>query len=355
MQEKRIAIMGAGSIGTIMGALLTRGGVKVDLIDSFAAHVEALRTTGATVVGNLEMNIPVSAYTPDELDGVYDIVFLLCKQTGTVEALEQMKPHLHENSVVCTLQNGIPELLVAKCIGKERTMGGIVLFGATWEAPGISRCTSSPGHISSGVLLEIGEIDGGITPRVEELCKILSRGLRCVKSDNLMGLRWKKVLINSTSSGLSAALGCEFGWYLDRDDAMLALAYIGDEVARVAHADGITLSEPGELFSYDRCVIEENESAWEKIEGYRSIWNDTARELKASMLQDLEKGRPCEIDYINGVVAAGGRRNGIPTPFNDLLIAVVKLAQSRKVVWQPEEIMPLFRALLDQTKTPVSD
>ena len=352
MQEKRIAIMGAGSIGTILGALLTRSGVEVDLIDSYAAHVDALRTCGATVVGNLELNVPVTAYTPDNLEGVYDIVFLLCKQTGTREALEQLMPHLHGESVVCTLQNGLPEPRVAEIIGRERTMGGIVLFGATWEAPGVSRCTSTAEHMAKGVLLELGELDGGITPRLLELRSILSKAVNCTVSDSLMGLRWLKILINATSSGMSAALGCEFGWYLDRDDAMLALAMVGDETIRVAHAEGVRMPGAGQSDSYEYFEIKPGETAWDKIEAYRAIWNVTARELKASMLQDLEKGRPCEIDFINGEVIDRGRRHGIPTPYNDTLAALVKLAQAHGQVWQPEEALPFFQALLTASGIP---
>lgn len=348
MTDERIAIMGAGSIGTILGAFLTRSGVKTDLIDSYKAQVDALNANGATVTGSLDLNVPVSAYTPDELEGTYDLVLLLCKQTGTEEALEQLKPHLHEKSIVCTLQNGIPEPRVAKIVGKERTMGGIVLFGATWEAPGISCCTSSREHIENGVLLELGEMDGGITPRLLKVQKILSQACNCTVFDQLMSLRWMKVLINATSSGMSAALGCKFGWYLDQDDAMLALAHIGDEAVRVAHAEGVHMPPPAVKggWSYEMCELLPGDSIWDKIKAYRMIWNSTARDLKASMLQDLEKGKPCEIDYINGEIISGGKKHGIPTPYNDMLAAMVKLAQSHKQVWGPEEALPFFQAML---------
>ena len=79
---------------------------------------------------------------------------------------------------------------------------------------------------------------------------------------------------------------------------------------------------------------------------YHPIWNVTARALKASMLQDLEKGKPCEIDYINGEVVKAGKKHGIPTPYNEVLVALVKLAEERKQVWKIDEIMPIFRAML---------
>ena len=346
MSDKRIAIMGAGSIGTILGALLTRNGVEVDLIDNYAAHVQALNEKGATIVGGLEMTVPVKAYTPDQLTGQYDLVFLLCKQTGTAEALTQLAPHLHENSVVCTLQNGIPEPHVAEIIGRERTMGGIVLFGATWEAPGVSRATSTAVQMEGGTLFEVGEMDGSVTPRLKAVHAFLSNVCKCTLSSNLMGLRWKKVLINSTSSGMSAVLGCEFGTYLDREDAMLVLSCIGNEAAKVAHAEGVDLTEPGATRDFNLCEFTEDRGPREMIPFYHPIWNNTARALKASMLQDLEKGKPCEIDFINGEVVKAGRKHGIPTPYNEALVALVKLAEARKQVWKVDEIMPIFRSML---------
>ena len=86
----------------------------------------------------MELNVPVKAYLPEQITGIYDIVFLLTKQTTTESALKQLLPHLGPDSVVCTLQNGIPESLVAPIVGKERTMGGSVAWGATWLKPGVS-------------------------------------------------------------------------------------------------------------------------------------------------------------------------------------------------------------------------
>ena len=102
----------------------------------------------------------------------------------------------------------------------------------------------------------------------------------------------------------------------------------------------------GEQRNFDLCEFDESRNAESMVEFYHPIWNATARALKASMLQDLEKGKPCEIDYINGEIIRAGKKHGIPTPYNDLLAAIVKLAQGRKQVWTPEEILPMFRAML---------
>jgi 2-dehydropantoate 2-reductase len=200
--------------------------------------------------------------------------------------------------------------------------------------------------MEGGTLFEVGEMDGSVTPRLEAVHALLSTICQCTLSRNLMGLRWKKVLINSTSSGMSAALGCEFGWYLDRHDAMLALACVGDECARVAHAEGIQMCHEGEQRNFDLCEFDEGRNAESMVEFYHPIWNTTARALKASMLQDLEKGRPCEIDFINGEIIRAAKKHGIPTPYNDLLASLVKLAENHKQVWQPEEALAFFRAML---------
>ena len=338
--------MGAGSIGTVLGALLTRSGAQIDLIDTYVPHVEALRTRGATITGGLDLSVPVSALTPDELTETYDLVFLLCKQTGTRQALAQLEGHLHETSIVCTLQTGIPEMLVAEIVGQERTMGGIVLFGATWEAPGVVRCTSGGDYMATGMLTEVGECNGEVTPRLKAVQQFLSQAGRCDVTDKLLGTRWTKVLINATASGMSAALGCDYGGVLDRENAMLALARIGDECVRVAHGKGVKLTVV-DGNDYEEREIRPGETVEDKLAYYHQLWGTKHRALKASMLQDLEKGRPCEIDFINGQVCRAGRECGIATPYNDMVVALVKLAQAHTQVWTPEEALPFFDILLE--------
>lgn len=115
----KAAIMGAGAMGTVLGAFLTRNGFPVDLIDSYPAQVDALNEKGAGVVGCAELTVPVRALLPEQMEGVYDLVFLMVKQTNNEASLRALLPHLGENSTVCTLQNGVPELAVAEFVGRE--------------------------------------------------------------------------------------------------------------------------------------------------------------------------------------------------------------------------------------------
>ena len=325
----KAAIIGIGSLGTIIGALITKGGKQIDLFDSYKENIDALNLYGATVTGTLDLNVLVKAYTPDQMTGEYDLVFLLTKQTTNHLVLPQLLPHLHGDSIVCTLQNGIPEDSVASIVGRDRTIGGAVGFGATWMKPGVSSLTSSYETVEK-FAFEIGEIDGVIRPRLD----VVREYLECVGKTEirtgLMGIKFTKVLMNATFSGMSAALGCTFGDVLENPKAMTCLAFVADECIKVAHARGVRLvmmqGEDLESFELNGAA-----DIPEKMPLYRKIWGRHVK-LKASMLQDLEKGRECEINYINGVICQRGRECSVATPFNDKIVELVTEAQNRRGV-----------------------
>ncbi|MDR1735955.1 MAG: 2-dehydropantoate 2-reductase [Oscillospiraceae bacterium] len=316
----RTALIGVGSLGTVIGALVSKNGGEMTLVDANRAHVEALNRDGATVTGKMRLdNIPVKAVTPENMTGVYDVAILLAKQTYNDVALKQLMPHLGPDSVVCTLQNGVPEDNVARIVGKERTVGGAVGWGASYLSPGVSELTSDV----SAMRYEIGEIDGGITERINEVAKILNLAGTCAITENLMGIRWAKVIQNSAMSGMSAALGCTFGDVLDSDKAAACAAHIGNEIVRIVRKRGIRLEDMVPGWSYYSLAFEDASGLKSAVEWLREFLKPH-RALKASMLQDMEKGIKCEIDYINGVCSDWGRNVGLPTPVCDTVIGIVK-------------------------------
>ena len=324
----RTAILGAGALGIIIGALMTKNGKQVDLIDSYQENVDALNADGARVTGNLELHWPVTALTPQEMRGAYDLILLLTKQTANEMALPRLLPHLHPDSIVCTLQNGIPEDGVAAIIGRERTIGGAVGFGATWLRPGVSELTSTLEAVEK-FAFEIGELDGVVRPRLETVKEILSAAGGTTILTNLMGIRWTKLLMNATFSGMSAALGCSFRNLLTDEKAMTCIAHIADETIKVCHGKGYRMVE---MQGADMEFLELGSKAdiAGKMDFYRKVWG--RHNNKASMLQDLEKGNNTEIDHINGVVCRSGRECGIATPFNDKVVEIVKQAEARRTV-----------------------
>ncbi len=325
----RIATFGIGSIGTIVGALLTKGGHKVDMFDVLKENVDALNQDGATITGSINIRVPVRAFLPSSMEGIYDLVILMTKQTSNAEALPTILPHLHENSTVCTIQNGIPEESVASYVGKDRTVGGTVGFGATWVKPGVSNLTSDEG-ILKNYAFDIGEISGEITPRIKEVQEVLGAVGGTTVMANLMSIRWSKLLMNATFSGMSAALGCTFGDVLDNPKAMFALAHIAKESIEVCHSQGHKMTKINGL-DMERLAINSKVDIAARLPLYHQVW-EHHRPLKASMLQDLEKGRRCEIDFINGVVVRNGQIAGISTPFNNKVVELVKEAEACKGV-----------------------
>ncbi len=343
----RIAVLGTGSLGTIIGGLITKGTIgehEVTLIDTNKEHVSELNKKGATIKGFLDFNFPVFAVTPDKMEGIYDLVILLTKQTYNDLALNNLLKYIDEDSTICTLQNGIPEEFVSEYVGNKRTVGGAVGFGATWIKPGVSMLTSKYEAVKD-YAFDIGEINGEITPRIKMVQEVLSNVGTTEIMTNLMEIRWSKVLMNATFSGMSAALGCTFGEVMDNEIAMRALSYVADETVKTAHANNYELIYMNGL-NMDDLELKDNETLEDKMELYHIGW-DKHRDLKASMLQDLEKGIPCEIDYINGIVAKKGQEKGVSTPFNDKVIQLVKDAEKGKYVPNFETNLKEFKKMLN--------
>lgn len=316
----RIAMMGCGAMGTVVGAYLTKAGCQVDLIDQYEEHIQKMRSQGAHITGTVDFTVPVSAMLPGEMQGIYDLVFLLTKQTTNPAVLKNLSQHLNGNSIVCTLQNGVPEPSVAEIIGEGRTIGGTVLWGATFIAPGVSQVTQDLSR--NDHLFEIGEIHGEISERIRRVAAVLE-GMGPVKiTSSLMASRWGKLINNACMSGMSAVCGATFGEVLDNTQARACLSYIGKEVKLCCEASGYSLplllhdQVPDTLDLSDQEMFDQNQKM------FMDMYSDM-RDAKASMLQDLEKGRMTEVRMINGYVSQVGDRYGIDTPFNDKVVEIV--------------------------------
>jgi 2-dehydropantoate 2-reductase len=324
----RIAIFGCGAMGTIIGAYLTKNGCPVDMIDANAAHVGAMNGKGAHIIGSVNMTVPVKALLPEQMEGVYDLVFLLTKQTANGVVLAKLKKHLAADGTVCTLQNGVPEPGVASQIGAARTVGGAIHWGATYIGPGVSELTQDVTKNSH--LFEIGEIDGAVGPRIQGVARVLEHMGPVHVTDSLIASRWGKLLCNACMSGMSAACGSVFDSILENDKARACLSYIGHEVKLCCEAAGYRLptlmgeNSPDSLDIKDQAMFDENQRMF--INMY-----DGLRAAKASMLQDLEKGLQSEVAMINGFVRDTGDRHAVDTPFNDTVVDIVQKIEKKEL------------------------
>jgi len=324
----RIALLGAGSVGTIIGALISKGGEDIVLVDTCQEHVDALNESGARIVGYVDWTIPVKAIRPDEMEGKYDLIISTTKHTSLVESLEKAAVHMHDETIILTLQNGIPEDVAKAFVDESRIMGGGVEFGATWKEPGVSELTSDETSLS----ITFGQLDGLITQKTKRVQKAVSHIGHADITTNLLGLRYTKLTDNSTFSGMSAVLGCCNANILDDLKAMMCIAYLGREAGRVIEGIGV---QPQKIFGLQP-TLENVGFTTEKelddvIQNYWIPLYTPFRSGVASMWQDIEKGKICEINQINGKFVELGHELGIHVPFMEKVTEVVTKLQDREI------------------------
>jgi len=324
----RIALLGAGSIGTIIGALIAEGGEDIVLVDSYAEQVDMLNSYGLRITGHLDRSIPVKAIMPEEMTGKYDLVISTTKQTALAESLKSVLEHIHAETAVLTLQNGIPEDISKAIVGEKRVMGGGVEFGATMREPGVTELTSD----LSSLGITFGQLDGGMSERTRSVQTVFSHLGQSRITTNLLGVRYSKLTDNSTFSGMSAMLGCKFKKILDSQRAMKCIAYLGREAACVINKLGVY---PEKIFGLQPLLenvdFKSKKELNSVIENYWVPLYRPFQDLKASMLQDLEKGYRCEIDAINGKFVEMGREVGVDVPCMRTVVDIVTKLQDGEI------------------------
>lgn len=314
----KCAIYGAGSLGTVLGAYLTKGGVNVDLVNRNRAHIEALKQNGATVTGTVQLTVPVKALLPEEMTGTYDVIFLLTKQTENRAVAEFLKPRLNAGGVVCTLQNGLPEPLLAEIVGGDAVLGCVVEWGATLQSPGVAELTSATDCLT----FSLGSLNKRGDGKLEQIKSLLERMGPVTVEDNWPGTRYAKLLINSAFSGVSTVAGLTFGEAAKDKASRTCIQAVIKECIDVAKAAGIAIAP---MQGKDIVKLMDYHNALKKKLAFLIIPLAIKKHalLKPSMLQDIEKGKKTEVDFINGTVGAFGKKYHVPTPYNDKVVSLI--------------------------------
>ncbi len=325
--EVKIAVYGAGAMGTVLGALLTKGGLQnVWLISRNEAHIRGLQEKGAIVecqADGKELVQPVRAIFPSEMEN-YDVVFLMTKQRHNGEILQTLLPHLNEGAIVCTTQNGLPEESVASVVGKERTYGAATSFGATFLGGGRVALTSK----TQGMRMEVGGYQNDnkalllLTEILSYAGKAIGNENFVIPSENLQGARWSKLAINAAFSGLSVVTGCTFGEVARRRKSRRLALGILRECMAVANASGVKLAK---MQGHDMEKLLGGRTPLKRLFSYLVLpfAMRKHKKLLSGMLKDVQNGRRCEIDFIDGAVVREGEKAGVETP---LCQAIVELA-----------------------------
>ncbi len=185
---RRVLVWGAGAIGGTVAAYLRRAGLGVTAVDANREHVRAVSESGLHITGPIDsFTQPLAMLLPESVEGVWDIALLCTKALDTEAAARQLAPHLAGAGVAVSLQNGLNEMTIAEILGRERTMGGFVNFGADVVRPGVIQFGGRGAVV-------VGELDGRDSERLEEVRRLLRHfEPTAASTDNIWGYLWGKM------------------------------------------------------------------------------------------------------------------------------------------------------------------
>ena len=298
----KIAVVGAGAMGSVYAGLLGAAGNEVWAIDSWREHVDAIRERGLRVEGaSGDRTVPINATTDAADAGEAELVVVATKAMDVEAAAEAARWLVGPDTLVLSIQNGLggPDT-AARVLGDDRVAVGVADgFGASIVAPG-------PVHHHALELIRFGERHGPTTPRIEAAAEIWREaGFNVRTFDDVQKLIWEKLVCNVAMSGTCTILRCPIGEVLADPDAWSVSAACAAEAFAVGRASGVA-------FGFDDPVT------------YARGWAEKIPGAKPSMLLDLEAGRRTEVDYINGAIPRVGREVGVAAPVNETVTALVK-------------------------------
>lgn len=295
----KIAIMGAGAVGSYFGGLLAKAGLDVTFI-ARGTHLKALQSQGLRIKSYKgDFSLPVKATSNPEEVGEADLVLFCVKAYHTEEATCLSIPMVGPKTAIISLQNGVDnEERIASIVGPEKVMGGVAYVGVRIAEPGLVE------HSMVGRIV-FGELDGAISERARYFERVfVEAGVPAQATAQIREVLWSKLAWNAAFNAISALTRTTIQEILESpylQDLSRQAIY---EVAAVAKAQGISLKN-------------------EDLEKGLKL-PPHGGDFKTSMLQDLEAGKALELEELNGVVINKGRALGIPTPYNFTLYALLK-------------------------------
>jgi 2-dehydropantoate 2-reductase len=296
----RICVIGAGAMGAAYGGLLSELGHDVTFVDTWSDNVDAINAKGLRVdgvKGTHIFKVAATSNAPHGLDA--DLAMIWTDSNNTRHAAETAKAALAKDGFAITLQNGIGNVeTLVEVLGAARVAAGSSMCSAAMQGPAHSTLT----HMG---MTSVGEIGGGGSPRVEALRDELAKaGFEVRVYPDIMSLIWTKFALNCSINALCATTGLRLG-ELARVPAVDRFQdKVMDEILAVVAAKGITLADP-DL----RATVKGH--CWKKFS-------------RPSMLQHIESGKRTEIDALNAKIVEEGAKLGVPTPYNESLVMLLK-------------------------------
>lgn len=306
---RRVAVMGAGAVGSFYGAMLARAGHAVTLVGR-PAHVQAIQREGLRLeMAQQTHTVQLQASSDPAAIGGADLVLCCVKSGDTEAAARQMAPHLKASTLLMSLQNGVDNAQTLAQLLPCRVVPAVVYVAVALGGPGVVR------HFGRGDLA-IGAMPGGTAssvpewPTLQTLVDFFAGAMVPVRIVPYVAVElWAKLLVNCAYNAISALAQMPYAKLVARQDIVELQHDIVREVIAVAAAAGVTLPLDDSLQAVARIAA-----------GMPQQLSSTA--------QDVARKKPSEIDHLNGYIARRGGELGVPTPVNRTLHALVKLVES---------------------------
>jgi 2-dehydropantoate 2-reductase len=300
----RMIVIGTGPIGGIIGGRLERAGHDITFVDIDKQHVAAIREKGLQVdVPDGPFNVKINIVFPNEIQGKFDIGFIAVRSNYTPDALVTIMPHLLDNGLLVSLQNGINPPLLKEKVGPDRTVGVAIRMGSRKLAPAHVH-TATRGH------LYVGHLHGRKTPQLEKLNALLDSVIPSEISDNILGVLWSK--LTYTCLGYFGSLAdAGLATSCTSDDARRVLVDFFAEVVTVGKAAGARFIPLAEYNPPDFHPSNRFEKRLAALNEMAKSWHVDDRK---GPLQQIQKGIKTEVDYTLAHVVREGVQLKIPTP-----------------------------------------
>ncbi|MDP9931698.1 ketopantoate reductase family protein [Variovorax paradoxus] len=293
----KVAVMGAGAVGCYYGAMLARAGHEVMLIGR-PSHVEAVRANGLRLeTKTFDEQVKLGASTQADAVRGADLVLFCVKSTDTESAAAEIGPHLSPGTLVLTLQNGVDNDERVRSMLPSSEVAAAVVYVATEMA--------GPGHVKHHGRGELVIAPSRSSEQVAQ--QLAAAGVPTQISGNVRGSLWAKLVLNCAYNALSAITQLPYGEVVKGHGVADVIGDVVAECLAVAKAEGVEI--PGDTDAAVRGIAE------------------TMPTQYSSTAQDLSRGKPSEIEHLNGYVVRRGEALGVPTPANRVLLVLVKLLE----------------------------
>jgi 2-dehydropantoate 2-reductase len=323
--ELKFLVVGAGAVGGITAALLRKNGIDVEIVckyDDYASLVSEKGLKVSGVCGEFSIDIPAFA-SVSQVKNEKDIILLATKATDMMEAAQSLISILKKDGFVISLQNGFCEDELGRVVGENTIIGCVTGWGATMESHGNFVMTSKgdfilgyPGKFSDELLSDLSEILSCIVP--------------VRTTENIRGHLYSKLIINSCITSLGALCGLYLGKMLMIGKVRRIFIEIINEAVEVADSMKVSI----EIFA--------GKLDFKKFVEGKSIYSDFRRhifllamgykfrKLKSSSLQSLERGKPTEIEYLNGYIVRNAREYAVSAPINNAIVNMIHQIEQQK-------------------------